>query len=86
LTNTLQKKLDEVRWEKNLLEQQIEREHQSNFDLKSSLASIRGTEFESILDCGEDTGSIQESTKQPDSMSMQFEREDSIPEGDEEQE
>lgn len=66
-----------------LLEQQIEREHQSNSDLKSSLAS---TEGESILESGEECGSIPESTEQADSIPVQFEREDSIPEGDEEQE
>lgn len=68
-----------------LLEQQIEREHQSNSDLKSSLASIRGTEEESIPASGEETGSILESTEQPDLISVHFEREDSIPEGDEEE-
>jgi hypothetical protein len=70
----LQKKLDEVRREKMLLEQQIEREHQSNSDLKSSLASIRGTEEDSIPESGEEP------------VRVQIEREDSIPEGDEEQE
>ena len=40
LTNTLQKKLNEVRREKSLLEKQIEREHSSNSDLKARLDSL----------------------------------------------
>ena len=57
-----------------LLEQQIEREHQSNSDLKSSLASSRGTEEDSVPENGEEP------------VRVQIERENSIPEGDEEQE
>lgn len=40
LTNSLQKKLNEVRREKALLEQQIEREHSANTDLRSRLGGV----------------------------------------------
>jgi hypothetical protein len=41
LTNTLQKKLDEVRREKTLLEQQIDHEKQSHAVLQSELSGLR---------------------------------------------
>jgi septal ring factor EnvC (AmiA/AmiB activator) len=41
LTNTLQKKLDQVKREKALLEQQIEREESSHGKLKTKLTSMR---------------------------------------------
>jgi ribosomal protein S13 len=86
LTNTLQRKLDEVKREKMLLEQQIEREHQSNSDLKSSLATIRGTKEDSVPVSGQQSESFQECNEEPDSITECNEREESIPEGDEEQE
>lgn len=43
LTNTLQKKLNEVRREKALLEQQIEREKQSHVLLQSQLSDLRNS-------------------------------------------
>lgn len=39
-TNSLQKKLNEVRREKALLELQIEREHSANTDLRSRLGGV----------------------------------------------
>ena len=96
LTNTLQRKLDEVKREKMLLEQQIEREHQSKADLKSSLATIRGTKENSVPMRGEQSESFQECNEEPDSITEcneqeetileRNEQEESIPEGDEEQE
>jgi len=41
LTNTLQKKLNEVRREKGLLEQQIDKEKKANAALQMELTSIR---------------------------------------------
>lgn len=41
LTNTLQKKLDQVRAEKAQLEKQIEREQNSRSDLKIKLSDLR---------------------------------------------
>lgn len=96
LTNTLQRKLDEVKREKMLLEQQIEREHQSNSDLKSSLATVRGTKEDSVPLSGQQSESFPECNEEPDSITEcnehkewipeRNEQEDSIPEGDEEQE
>ena len=41
LTNTLQKKLDEVRREKSLLEERIEREKETHAVLQSELSKLR---------------------------------------------
>jgi len=41
LTNTLQRKLEEVRQEKALLEQQIEREKKSHSVLQKQLSGLR---------------------------------------------
>jgi predicted nucleic acid-binding Zn-ribbon protein len=43
LTNTLQKKLNEVRHEKTLLEEQIEREKHAHFILEKQLSEIRNS-------------------------------------------
>jgi predicted nucleic acid-binding Zn-ribbon protein len=46
LTNTLQRKLDEVRREKTMLEQQIESEKQSHKVMVSELSELRNTSNE----------------------------------------
>ena len=43
LTNTLQRKLDEVRREKSQLERQIEHEKKANASLQTQLIAMRGT-------------------------------------------
>lgn len=43
MTNTLQKKLDQVKREKALLEQQIEREESSHGKLKTKLTTMHAT-------------------------------------------
>jgi len=49
LTNTLQKKLNEVRREKAILEQQIEREHEENIQLKEQQQQHQQQTENSIL-------------------------------------
>lgn len=50
LTNTLQKKLDQVKREKALLEQQIEREESSHGKLKTKLTSMMRTDKNQIME------------------------------------
>lgn len=45
LTNTLQRKLDEVRREKSQLERQIEQEKNANASLQSQLNALRGNKL-----------------------------------------
>ena len=48
LTNTLQKKLNEVRREKSLLERQIEQEKKANADLQAQLNECRGNKLVAV--------------------------------------
>ena len=45
LTNTLQRKLDEVRREKSQLERQIEHEKKANASLQTQLNALRGNKL-----------------------------------------
>jgi hypothetical protein len=45
LTNTLQKKLSEVRREKHLLEEKIEREKLANMTLQTQLSDLRNSQL-----------------------------------------
>lgn len=89
LTNTLQKKLNEVRREKALLEQQIEREQKSHADLQSSLGLFRDEKADSISESGEEpASSIADATsaKPPDQIPPRslHEHPEPIPETEEE--
>jgi len=60
LTNTLQKKLDEVRREKSQLEQQIEHEKKANADLKLQLSDLRGDKLTTSAEALEEEDEMEE--------------------------
>jgi len=59
LTNTLQKKLDEVRQEKSLLEKQIDREHRANAVLQTQLSDLRNNHL-SVAEALEEEDEMEE--------------------------
>ena len=60
LTNTLQKKLDEVRSEKNQLEKQIEQEKKANAVLQTQLSGLRSNKHMATAEALEEEDEMEE--------------------------
>lgn len=87
MTNTLQKKLDEVKREKMLLEQQIEREQSSHGELKNKLTNIRsGNVEQASMEANDVTYEVEEKEKEKLEKKDTVSHPETIMESDEEDE